>query len=269
MATHTIADETTLNNSTLNFTTIEQDFYSGIRITVADAFKTESRFRSFWKSHKSNDSPPPSLPNIDFDTNMIIAVFRGEKNTGGYNINITSIEENDSEIIVRGEMTNPPTGGVTTQVLTQPYHIVSVKTSNKSIRYIIKEVDGSRPFPTFILGVEDDVDVDAQVEQIENIEAVQSVNYLQGVQMIFVYFDSEQITAEEAYDLMLGINGTTFVEADPPIGPEVNNDEGDDDEGNIFDNDNKWSPSIACRCFSIFCRFRHGRNLRYTKYENH
>ena len=212
--------------------------------------------------------PPPDQPNIDFDTNMVIAVFRGEKNTGGYDINITSIEENDSEIIVRGEMSDPPTYGIVTQALTQPYHIVSTKTSNKIIRYEIEKVDSPKPFPTFILGFEDGIDVDAKQEQIEDLEAVESVQYLQGIGFIYVYFDSEQITAEEAYDLMLGINGTKFVEADPPFVTDVNNDEDDgDNEENVFDGDNTWSPSSFCRCFPNFCRSKHGRSLRSMKYE--
>jgi len=60
---------------------------------------------------------------------MIVAVFLGEKPTGGYKVEITAIEEDRGKgrlrVVVRER--KPPAGAMVIQALTQPYHIVRVK----------------------------------------------------------------------------------------------------------------------------------------------
>lgn len=239
------ADDTLPNNAILSFTTIEQGYNSGVSIVVADSFKKEQCFHKFWRRHTSKQFPPPDPPINDFGTKMIIAVFRGTQSSTGYTINITSIEESDSEIIVRGEMTDPPSWSLVGQALTQPHHIVSVKKSNKPIKYEIEKVHQPRPFPTFTLAFEEGVDVAAQVEQIENMEAVQSVNHLQSLDLVIVNFDPDLITANDANEMLLGLDGIDFVEADPPLVDEENNHEENDD--NIFLEDHSWRPFFSFR----------------------
>lgn len=66
---------------------------------------------------------------IDFDQEMIVAVFAGEKPTGGYRIDIPAIEEDRArqQFTVRYRETRPPAGAMATQALTQPYHLVRLK----------------------------------------------------------------------------------------------------------------------------------------------
>ncbi|OLC58603.1 MAG: hypothetical protein AUH85_00540 [Chloroflexi bacterium 13_1_40CM_4_68_4] len=56
----------------------------------------------------------------------LVAVFQGTQRTGGYAIRVTAIQRDGDRLIVRAEFTIPPQGGVVTQVITSPAHLVTV-----------------------------------------------------------------------------------------------------------------------------------------------
>lgn len=68
--------------------------------------------------------------NIDFDNYQIIAVFDKVYGNGGHSVDIVKITENESNIVVT--IKNLQTGGVNS-VITQPFHIVKIPITNKSI----------------------------------------------------------------------------------------------------------------------------------------
>lgn len=212
----------------IGFTTIEKGSYSNIKVIVADVFRSELRFCRFWSRHSLSE-----CPTVDFDTNMVVALFRGTKKTGGYGIEVTSIEETDSEIIVQANSTDPPPNSFTPQALTQPYHIVSTETSTKNVVFDVVKVREPRPFPVFIVRIEDGYELKDIREEVEALASVENVNTLQSIGMLLVYFDENKISAQKASDLLSGISGT-IVEADPPI---INEDDNQEDEAATEDPD--------------------------------
>lgn len=69
---------------------------------------------------------------IDFNKYQVIAVFDEIKHNDGWSIDITEVREYDDNIIV--SIYNLKKGDLTT-VITQPYQIVKVPTSNKKITF--------------------------------------------------------------------------------------------------------------------------------------
>lgn len=63
---------------------------------------------------------------IDFDANDLVIVALGKQNTGGYAINIESIQLEGGELAVTGKASAPGPGTVTTQALTYPYCAVLI-----------------------------------------------------------------------------------------------------------------------------------------------
>ena len=57
---------------------------------------------------------------------VLVAVFQGQQNTGGYSVHITAIERNGDQLIVHATFGVPGPGALVTQVLTSPAHIVSI-----------------------------------------------------------------------------------------------------------------------------------------------
>jgi hypothetical protein len=91
--------------------------------------KTEKEWGDLWQLHKKTSLPEQQIHPVDFKEEMVIAVFSGEKRTGGYGIEITRIEEN----LEKGQLevffleTHPFPNSIVIQALTQPYHIVKLK----------------------------------------------------------------------------------------------------------------------------------------------
>ena len=57
---------------------------------------------------------------------VLVAVFQGQQNTGGYSVQITAIERNGDQLVVHATFVVPDPGAMVTQVLTSPAHAVSI-----------------------------------------------------------------------------------------------------------------------------------------------
>ena len=57
---------------------------------------------------------------------VLIAVFQGEQRTGGYAVEITSIERNGDVLTVTATFAEPKLDSMVTQALTSPAHVVSI-----------------------------------------------------------------------------------------------------------------------------------------------
>ncbi len=86
------------------------------------------------KMNTVNEEVSP-IPMIDFDKNIVLAVFDEIKSHGGHTIDITKVTEQQDRFVVQIERLH--TGGMLT-VITQPYHLVVIPKTSKPI--IFKEI---------------------------------------------------------------------------------------------------------------------------------
>lgn len=108
---------------------IENEFrsdYGGVREKKEVVITDAETWQSVWQDLNSVREPMPELPQVDFSSQMILAVFMGEQRSGGYGINIDNIYKKDDDLFVKIVEKKPdPKGGVTL-ALTHPYHIVVI-----------------------------------------------------------------------------------------------------------------------------------------------
>mmetsp|Transcript_36040 Transcript_36040/g.39833 ORF Transcript_36040/g.39833 Transcript_36040/m.39833 type:complete len:202 (-) Transcript_36040:101-706(-) len=195
------------------FQTIEHGFDSGFKNSAQEVFRLSSEFEALWQSHSTIFSPPPNIPEVDFESDMVLGVFLGTQNSGGYDIEIKSIEENDSEISVKCE-TKGPLGGIVTCALTQPFHIVKISKSTKPVRFIITPAAPQpKPLPLFICCVDEKEKVTV-ANQVQSLDAVSKVDKLFGGTIINVKFNEDKIDKNAARQLLEGISGISSVEED-------------------------------------------------------
>ncbi len=78
---------------------------------------------------------------------MVIAVFSGEKRTGGYGIEITRVEENFEKGLLEVFFfeTHSSPGSIVIQALTQPYHIVKLETVDIPVVFITSNQNEREP----------------------------------------------------------------------------------------------------------------------------
>ena len=78
-----------------------------------------------------------AMPNdINFAEQMLIAVLMGQRNTGGYAVEIVTIVEKPARLEVSVKYITPRKGALVTQALTQPHHIIKLKRTDKAIMFI-------------------------------------------------------------------------------------------------------------------------------------
>jgi len=109
--------------------TIAKGFRSGIREPSQIAVRSQSEWQKLWRQHTSTSTVPAPLPVVDFDKEIVAAVFLGEKPTGGYGVEISSAEVADRALTVFVRETSPKPGAMVTQAINQPFHIVRIETA--------------------------------------------------------------------------------------------------------------------------------------------
>lgn len=115
-------------------TDVKGDF-SGVRSKRLLVVRDVNEFTELWSDHVAGISPPQSQPTVGFGTDMLIAAFAGERPTGGYSITIEDVRENSDFIVIEIETETPGDNCAVTQAVTQPYHIVVVPDSEKTVQF--------------------------------------------------------------------------------------------------------------------------------------
>ena len=122
------------------FQTVEKYLFSGHTQAKNYVITSDEDWERLWLIVHNSDTPP--LPGIDFTKQMIIAVFQGEKSSGGYGIAITDLIKVGKRLRVKVTELEPDLSCVTLTVVEQPYHIiVTERLSKKVLRNVSFEVE--------------------------------------------------------------------------------------------------------------------------------
>ena len=82
----------------------------------------------------------PKTPFINFEKNTLVAVFIGARNSGGYMVNIDSINEGSKNLTVFVTETKPGKSCVVTDAITKPFVIVKIPKTDKKPVYKYNEI---------------------------------------------------------------------------------------------------------------------------------
>lgn len=112
---------------------------SGVTKPARTVVKDRKAWSKLWRRVHARRRPLPEPPQIDFETQMVLAVFLGIKRTGGYDVRIVRVVESGRRLEVFVKSSSPAPGDIVTQALTAPYHIVVVPKSEK--RVVFRDVE--------------------------------------------------------------------------------------------------------------------------------
>jgi len=119
----------------VQFQTISKGSFNSLQEKSEYVIKNNEDWKNLWHKINSFNKPESNLPGIDFNKSIIIAVFQGQKNTGGYNIEIKKIIERKNYIEVQVKENNS-SGRFIIEAITSPYHIVKINRLGKEIKFI-------------------------------------------------------------------------------------------------------------------------------------
>ncbi len=128
--TATVSGVTTETIAEVSFVEIANGTQSEIKKRTNYLITSEEGLTKLWKLIQAN-APEPK---VDFTTHAVIAVFAGQKSTGGYGITVKKIEDgNMRDVIVT--LTSPGTNCMVTQAVTTPYQIVTIPLTELSFTH--------------------------------------------------------------------------------------------------------------------------------------
>jgi hypothetical protein len=100
--------------------------------------RTQQQLTKTWIAHGGE---PSEMPQVNFNEEMVIGVFSGERRTGGFGITIEKIvvkpdADEGNTIYVIYKETGPAKGDIVPQVLTYPSHAVVVKKTEGKVQFV-------------------------------------------------------------------------------------------------------------------------------------
>ncbi|KAL7527469.1 hypothetical protein ACHAWF_002194 [Thalassiosira exigua] len=107
-------------------------------------FHRMSSFEKFWAKHESWGFPPAPVPDIDFDSQMVIVVFVGDRMSTGYSVDITSVKQQPSgegDLIVSYTEERPGSNCFVGGLMTQPYQMISVDITGVNVDHFSRSVN--------------------------------------------------------------------------------------------------------------------------------
>jgi len=109
---------------------------SGITFQKFFEIRTAQEFEDFWIIHAQPTRKPQ--PKIDFKQEMVLAVFYGQQQTGGYDIYIHTVEELEEELLVKVHPVTPAPDSIRTMMISQPHMIISLPRIEKPVHFVIE-----------------------------------------------------------------------------------------------------------------------------------
>ena len=103
--------------------TVAQGEHSRILSPRQAIVRTAEEWRALWAAHAGPDVPQPD---VDFESRVVAAVFAGERPSPGYEIAISAEPRNAAGYVLQVRERRPPDGALAAQVITTPFHIVSL-----------------------------------------------------------------------------------------------------------------------------------------------
>jgi hypothetical protein len=121
-------------STAIPFTSVAQGTRSQIQEPRQVVVRTAADWQTLWTTHDS-----AAAPNVDFSSAIVVGVFLGTRPTAGFSVRITAVTAKDGSAVVEYVEGRPRPGGMTAQVLTSPFHLVTVPRTVESV--VFKQVE--------------------------------------------------------------------------------------------------------------------------------
>lgn len=98
---------------------------------------------SFWNQAYGSQLTIPSLPDVDFRRETIVAAFVGTKPSGGYGLTVERVTLEGNDVYLDLTETSPPADAMTTQALTSPWIMLRILRGDINAAWFRNAADGA------------------------------------------------------------------------------------------------------------------------------
>jgi hypothetical protein len=121
-----------IRTAEMAFTTLDESSQSGVTRPATLVIKDAAAWASLWAEHAGGER---SLPQVDFQTSMVIAVFRGSQPSSCHGTGIVSVARLDDRISVLRADSQPGPATLCAALMTSPAHLVVVGRSDLPVEF--------------------------------------------------------------------------------------------------------------------------------------
>lgn len=115
-------------NSEKMYTILSESGYQGKDEKSFEVIKDNNALVKLYEA--VNDE---QVPKIDFTKERVVALFLGQKSSGGFSIKVRDVSEKGDKVYVTVQETSPKAGENVTMALTNPYTIVKINSTKEII----------------------------------------------------------------------------------------------------------------------------------------
>ncbi|HYH08887.1 MAG TPA: hypothetical protein VEK11_17675 [Thermoanaerobaculia bacterium] len=128
----------------LPFTQVAKEKNSGITQRRAEVIALQSRWVQVWDEMMSTRSPKPPVPQVDFETKILILAAYGETGDACRDVEIERVDRRSGALEVSiADKRRAPNCPVCPPVTAQPVHVVSVERAATGVNYTwLNRTDG-------------------------------------------------------------------------------------------------------------------------------
>jgi hypothetical protein len=123
----------------LTFRILNQGYHTGSSTFLTHVFRTPSEYNLFWSA--KYPGPPPGIgmpvappPIVDFETELVVVVELGLRDTGGYRVDIGGVADTGTGLRVNW-IERTPSGCMVTQDDTRPFVMAAVTRRDGAVTF--------------------------------------------------------------------------------------------------------------------------------------
>lgn len=113
-------------------TTVARGSASGQQTARQVVVRTAAEWEALWKTHAPGQRPPA----VDFSGRMVLGVFLGSQPSAGIDVEIVEVRPEGEGVVVEYVRRAPSPGMMAAQILTEPFHLVSVPKLEGPVRFV-------------------------------------------------------------------------------------------------------------------------------------
>jgi hypothetical protein len=121
--------------SARGFRVLDSGARSGITSAQERVVRDAEGWRRLWQEHEAVAPGNRPLPAVDFSREVCIAIFAGQRPTGGFAVTVEEATESTSGLEVAYRVTGPPPDAMVSQALTSPFQIVAIESLATPVRF--------------------------------------------------------------------------------------------------------------------------------------
>ena len=110
------------------FNILKQSEYGGRETKGFDKVTDARSFKELYRALNIEN-----IPEVDFSKSNVVALYMGQRNTGGYSITIETMRADGETTYLKKKETTPEPGSMVSMALTAPYVIVAIPKTGKVV----------------------------------------------------------------------------------------------------------------------------------------